>query len=585
MASSDADVWFIILIVGLSIWSLPFWVLSCIFCRFFNRKVWLIWFCSGILIGFLWHVVGYEWRRGRYWGDSTDGTIQGYSSWTSTYTTSLHTRLIVPANEDQLRLAILNSAEDGPIRVVGSGHSWSATGYTDGTLVDIRMLNKVIGFTHHNVTVQAGMKVQDAVQFLLERGYCLHGLGSIRAQAVGGVVSHGVHGPHPDGLNRHVVALLVLLANGDFKFIDKQEELYMWRSSMGMLGVIVRVTFRVFPLEWLKLHRSPIRSFEDLDDLARHVGDEPTTFTGFLYPTHSWCSFYRNIGWKRVGVFDKEMLHKEGISSLNNQSDLGSRLQLHFNDHMHPAMQYVSNGILGNVVGCLEQWLADWGHSTLLSGPDVDILPNDGLIPQFYEIIDYEYMIPLRHCKTFARELILEQRFGRFLIPICLRLMRSEFSCLSMAAQDSCIFGIESMRGLAHTLDVLAIEQRVAALGGHAHFGKVAAGNFRFFEYPCLPRFRTLRAALDPRGLFLTPFLATFLRLNTTDWRMAPEFEPIVQSRHASMRKSFLFAALVWIIFFSVIFWSCGILKTKDNSDIYYSNYEMVSSARKESLQ
>jgi len=28
------------------------------------------------------------------------------------------------------------------------------------------------------------------------------------------------------------------------------------------------------------------------------------------------------------------------------------------------------------------------------------------------------------------------------------------------------------MRGLAHTLDVLAIEQRVAALGGHAHFGK-----------------------------------------------------------------------------------------------------------------
>ena len=88
---------------------------------------------------------------------------------------------------------------------------------------------------------------------------------------------------------------------------------------------------------------------------------------------------------------------------------------------------------------------------------------------------------------------MIEQRFGRVLIPICLRLMRGELSYLSIAHEDSCVFGIESMRGMAYSLDVMAIELRVAELGGLAHLGKVAQGNFRFYHYPCLERFKALR--------------------------------------------------------------------------------------------
>jgi hypothetical protein len=540
--SNNIDVWIIIIIVSLSFWSLPYLLLCCCHGKFLVKQVWLLWFCSGILIGLLWHILGYEWRGHRYWGDGKDGNIRGYSPWTSTYTTPSNTLLVVPSSEKELRDAVLKQKR--PLRVVGSGHSWSATGYTDGTIIDLKHLKKVIHFTSTNITVEAGMKVQDCVQFLFRFGYCLHGVGSIRAQAIGGVVSHGVHGPHPDGFNRHVIGLKVLLANGTFLDIRSERHLHMWRSSIGLLGVIVQVTLNIFPLEWLSLKNSPIKSYEDLNDLVKHLR-EGQTFTGYLYPS-MYCS--KNIGWKRIGTPIRFVQGLENNLILKNQTDFGSRLMLHFNDHMHPPIQYVSWGILGNVVGCIEQILADLEHSTLLSGLSEDVLPNDGLIPQFYEIIDYEYMIPLRNCKTFAKELIWQQKYGRILIPICLRLMRGEHSCLSMAEEDSCVFGIESMRGMAYTLDILAIEQRVAELGGFAHFGKVAPGNFQFYKYNCMESFKEYRKEMDPNNAFLTPYLATILERNESSKTLKKEFDPVKKNRSKSIHRSKLFAFCVWII-------------------------------------
>jgi hypothetical protein len=318
----------------------------------------------------------------------------------------------------------------------------------------------------------------------------------------------------------------------------------MWRASMGMLGVIVHVTFEVFPLIHLSLERSPVTSFDELDQVATHLNSETaTTYTAFLYP--SKCS--QNIGYKRVGTY----IGTDPTGELKNQTEFAPRLQLYFNDHMHPAMQYMFSPF-GTVVSCLEQILANAGSSTLLSGPTEDILPNDGLIPKFFEIIDYEYMIPLPHCATFARELIQENRFGKVLIPVCLRLLRAEFSCISMAAVDSCAFGLESMRGMTHTLDFKAIEVRVAELGGRAHLGKVAASTFKTYDFPCLPRFRNYRHERDPQNRFLTPFLAELIREQNNN-NDDDEYKPAVTARIKSQQNSDAFAWISWILLFLAI--------------------------------
>lgn len=429
-----------------------------------------------------------------------------WSPWTAAWC-GRGASLMVPATEAELREAVRRGVR--PLRAVGGGHSWSMTSLTPGTFIDMRKMNSVVRFNASSgtVTVQAGMRVQQAVQFLLSRGLCLYGVGSIREQAIGGVISHGVHGPHPDGFNRHVVGLRVLLANGTLRDVQAEEDLRMWRSSMGMLGVIVEATLQAFPLMRLRFESVPIQGFHFFDEPNLRGIMRSLTFTGFIYTTA--CS--PNVGHARVG---HPVAEGGGGGELNNQSSYLSRLNLHFNDHMHPAMQYIF-WPLGAAVSCLEQLLAYHDSSIMLSGPAEDILPNDGLIPRYFEIIDYEYMLPLRAARTFAQEL-LAGRFGLVLIPICVRLVRAEPSCLTMAAEDSCAFGVELMRGDADRLDVAAIERRVGELGGMAHFGKVTVSSFRHYAYPCLPKFRAYRQALDPENAFLTPTSMDILRMSAT---------------------------------------------------------------------
>ena len=509
------------------------------------------WVILGIASACLWHFVGREPQAEALW--SVNKHNEGLQPWTAAWRMPATTALFVPSDENELRDLLLRAPR--PIRVVGGGHSWSATSHTPGTVIDIRRLNRVRALhltalmpqdtppslmqmeRVGTITLQAGMKVQDAVQYLFARNLCVLGLGSIRDQAIGGAVSHGVHGPHPDGFNRHVVGLRVLLANGTFWEIDREEDLFMWRASIGLLGAIVEVTLEVFPMVHLHLSREPIRDFGYLDALGMFG---MATFTGYLYPSH--CTGF--VGHARIG----RVTEATGLFELKNQSDFASRLMLHFNDHMHPAMQYVWPR-LGTAVSCLEQILASWGHSTLLSGASVDVLPNDGLIPRFFEIMDYEYMVPLRMCRTFAEEL-MGGRFGQVLIPVCLRLLRGERSCLAMAYEDSCVFGLEMMRGIANQrIDILAIERRVGELGGAAHLGKTSVGNFRQYHYPCLDSFRAYRQRMDPEGVFLTPFLAgAFLHMEDEWDSSREEFPPPAKERTRAHKRAQWFGRLFWLL-------------------------------------
>lgn len=522
-----------------------------------------LWIFLTLASAMLWHCIGKQWA-GSQWSNLSSCVNVRLEPWTSVWQTPSTTRLIVPSNEEELLAAVLTAPR--PLRAVGSGHSWSSTAHTPGTMMDIRELKNVVGLTYHgmhagessstsyfpdsvgNITVQAGMKVQDAVQYLLAHGLCLYGTGSIRNQAIGGVIAHGVHGAHPDGFNRHVVGLRVLLANGTFWQVTREEDLFMWRSSIGLLGVIVEATLSVFPVPTLHFTREPIASLEYLaTEIPQNIFGS-ATFTGYLYP--SACAVGgKMIGYARVGRYVKGAADNSKDLQLNNQTDFASRLMLYFNDHMHPAMQYVWPGF-GTIVSCIEQTMALSGHSLLLSGPEKDILPNDGLIPRFYEIIDYEYMVPLAACKTFAAEL-LGGKFGRVLIPICLRLVRAEQSCLAMAWEDSCVFGIEMMRGNANLfLDVLAIERRVGELGGAAHLGKVAVGNFRYYNYPCLPAFKEYRQRMDPNGVFLTPYLSMAFQLGGASHvdRDNSEFSPASNARVEAHNRAFRFSILFWLV-------------------------------------
>lgn len=521
--------------------------------------VWMSFFAGMLVlwtVGFagLWH--GLTDQRGRssvWWRENgMEGDEKRWMPWTETWQAVDGVVLHVPKSEMELVWLLESRSLQRPVRVVGAGHSWSATSYTHGSIIDLRNLNAVYGLYINSavddmtntgnsplgiVIVQAGIRVQDLAVFLLRRGLCLYGVGSIREQSVGGVVSQGVHGPHPDGFNRHVVGLRVVLANGTVVDVTDAEGLYMWRASLGLLGVVMRVTLEVFPLLRLQIVNSPIPDLTALEaDIIETYLMNNATFTGYLYPTR--CSPY--IGHKRVGYYSGVVTSPQDPTALDNQTAFGDRLLLYTMDHLSPAMQYMWTGF-GAGITCAEQLLAGAGASVMLGDKAELLLPNDGLIPRFYTIVDIEVFIPLHSCALFAKEL-LAGYFGPVLIPVCLRLVRAERSCLSFTEHDACVFGVEVMRGIQETLDIAAMQSRAGELGGRGHFGKIDSHDFRAYNYECLPRIKILRQQLDPDNLFLTPYLARVLRMEPADG----EFQATVKARRDSAERAALFRISAW---------------------------------------
>ena len=85
------------------------------------------------------------------------------------------------------------------MKVVGGGHSWSDAACTDGVLVSLDALARVIGIQAETqaITVEAGLRLKDLNEHLHRAGLAMPVLGSIAEQSVAGAISTGTHGSGP----------------------------------------------------------------------------------------------------------------------------------------------------------------------------------------------------------------------------------------------------------------------------------------------------------------------------------------------------------------------------------------------------
>jgi L-gulonolactone oxidase len=98
-----------------------------------------------------------------------------------------------PETAAQLQAVVAGARK---VRVMGSRHSWSQGIVTDGTLVSLDRMNRLVRVDKESlrVTVQAGIKLRDLIAGLEEHGLALANLGSIDEQSLAGAISTGTHG-------------------------------------------------------------------------------------------------------------------------------------------------------------------------------------------------------------------------------------------------------------------------------------------------------------------------------------------------------------------------------------------------------
>ena len=97
---------------------------------------------------------------------------------------------------DEATLAAVVAADPGPVRVAGSGHSFTPLCATDGTLISLEALTGLVETDAEagTATVWAGTRIADLGEPLLAAGFGMANLGDIDRQALAGAVSTGTHG-------------------------------------------------------------------------------------------------------------------------------------------------------------------------------------------------------------------------------------------------------------------------------------------------------------------------------------------------------------------------------------------------------
>ncbi|WOE70860.1 D-arabinono-1,4-lactone oxidase [Hydrogenimonas thermophila] len=180
--------------------------------------------------------------------------------------------IVYPETEEEIiELVKLCNASKTPIKVVGAGHSYNDIFCPgeNGVLVSLKKFNALekVDKEKHQVTFQAGMRMPRLIKLLKKEGLSISNLGTNVFDNVAGSCATGYHG---SGINYRIFSNFVtkfeiITPTGEKKVITKDDPEYdIYAVSLGMLGIVIRITLQCEPYFKLKVVEKKM-SFEAIE--------------------------------------------------------------------------------------------------------------------------------------------------------------------------------------------------------------------------------------------------------------------------------------------------------------------------------
>ena len=165
-----------------------------------------------------------------------------------------------PGSEDELAALVHEASRQNlPIRVAGSGHSFTPVVATSGLLLSLKNMQGLVSadLERKRVVVRAGTRIGDIGRALKEIGLSLANQGDIDTQAIAGALSTGTHGTGIGlgCLSSQAVGMRLVQADGSVLEVDGDrdaETMAAAQVSIGMLGVISTITLQAISAYNLK---------------------------------------------------------------------------------------------------------------------------------------------------------------------------------------------------------------------------------------------------------------------------------------------------------------------------------------------
>ncbi len=408
-------------------------------------------------------------------------------------------QLVRPRDEAQLAAAVREAvARGGGVRAAGSGHSFTDIACTDGTLIDLSGMQRVLDADPATglVTVEAGITLRRLGHELAARGLALENQGDIDAQTLAGATATGTHGTGVRfrNLSAGIAELRLATAAGELLELSAAsdpEALLAARVGLGALGVVSRITLRCVPRFTLHRRDEPRPLEETLDRLDEHV-DGSDHFEFWVFP-------YTRTALTRTCRRSTEAPDPPPAWRRRIQEDA------------------IENGLLGLI--CRAGRAAPAGVPRLnrlvaaaMSASEVEDHSHRVFATQrrvrFNEI---EYAIPRAHARAAVERVLdtIERRGMPVGFPLEVRFAAADDALLSTAHQrETCYVAVHQYRGMEFETCFRAVEEVMDSYGGRPHWGKrhYQTAATLAARYPAWERFQAVRARLDPDGAFTNPY-------------------------------------------------------------------------------
>ena len=397
-----------------------------------------------------------------------------------------------PETMDALRELI---AAGGRAKGWGSGHTFNPIGNTDGKLISLRRMNRLLSVApdKRSAVVEAGMRMGDLSLALDQHGADVPNHASLGHIAVNGFCT----GTHGSGIRNPCIggtvqAIEIVRPGGQVVTLRRGDELFDAHViHLGALGIVSKVTFDTTPA-W-DARQDIFVGMPVADFLANFravmAGGEEEAYS---------VSAFTDYGPTVSEVWVKRRW-RDGFTPPRRW--LGATLQ---DRKVHPVIALDPENCTDQGVKCRS----------------FDVLPHFklGFRPASGNEQHAEYFVGLEDGPAAYRELMkLRDALAGVLMISEVRVVKGSSLWLDPAyGRDSAVFHFSWQNDAPAVLRVLPlIDAALAKFGARIHWGKlftltpaVLAG-----RWPKLRDFRTMARDLDPQGQFRNEFLIQNLGL------------------------------------------------------------------------
>ena len=412
-----------------------------------------------------------------------------------------------PNTIDELTTLMKTYAHDERhVRVVGAGHSFTPLVQTDDILLSLEHLQGItdVDAEHNTVTVFGGTWLKNLGDDLFKRGLAQENLGDINVQSIAGAISTGTHGTGIafGSLATQVEGLTLVTADGETlkcSAVYNPDIFKATQVSLGTLGIIADVTLRVVPAKRLhfKSHRESLE--QCVTNVARYK-QENDHFEFYWFPYTKWVQTKflnrttvpasKSTLW---GNFNKIVL-ENGVYWLLSECN-----------RMLPKLSKTISNISAQGIASVDE--VNYSHLLFST-------------PRAVRFQEMEYNIPAEHFSTVLAEIeaCIDREQFEVHFPIECRFVHADDIWLSPAYQrESAYIAVHMYRGMPYESYFEHIEAIFRRYQGRPHWGKMHTQTAESLAtlYPHWHDFRRIRATLDPKGLFLNPYLTELFDVNS----------------------------------------------------------------------